>query len=76
MGMKLLWKVYYKFKFKGEYNDRINNAKQMYSYIKDSTRGDLSLFYDTNGATIRSWHRKRPTFVTDTRHPLERKYGN
>lgn len=73
--MKLLWRAYYKFKFKGEYKTRIENAQKLHSYMSDATVGNLSLFYNTEGSNIRGWHRKRPAFTTDNRHPLERKYN-
>lgn len=73
-SMTLFWKLYYKYKFKGEYNARIESAQKLHSYMSDATAGRLNLFYNTDGVNIRSWHRKRPSFVTDNRHPLERKY--
>lgn len=73
--MKVLWKIYYKLKFKDTYNERIENAKKLHSYMYDSTEGRMNLFYNNDGERIRSWHRKRPSFVTDNRHPLERRYN-
>jgi len=72
----LLWKAYYRWKFKDQYNTRISNASVLMNCINESSNGNLSHFYNYQGEQIRGWHRKRPSFASSDEHPLKSYYKN
>lgn len=72
----LLWKAYYRWKFKGEYAKRIRNAGVLMNTIIESSEGSLNHFYNYQGEQIRGWHRKRPSFASSSEHPLASYYKN
>ncbi len=72
----LFWKAYYRWKFKDQYNKRINDACRMMNTIHESSDGNLGHFYNYQGEQIRGWHRKRPSFASSKNHPLEVYYNN
>lgn len=74
--MKTFWKLYYKWKFKDQYESIINKAKLLQWHVEDSSCGDLSHFYDMKGEQIRGWYKKSPSFKYDNKHPMVTYYEN
>jgi len=70
--MKTLWRLYYKFTMKN-YDSRIEDAKNLFTNLKESTKGSINHFYDMNGDKIRGYS----NIVIRSRrveHPLIAKY--
>lgn len=70
--MKLFWKLYFKLKFKDQYRNRIDNAVRMGWIVDDSTKGNLSHFYDSQGNQIRGWYKP---IANRRQHPLIEYYN-
>lgn len=73
----LFWKAYYKLKFGKDYATRMRNAAMLGRCIDESSVGNLSSFYNSNGQQIRGWHRAiKFKETTPIQHPLITKYGS
>jgi hypothetical protein len=73
----LFWRAFYKLKFGKNYQERMNNASRMVSTINQSSVGNLSSFYNTDGQQIRGWHRHiRFAPTVPVQHPLITKYSD
>lgn len=66
--MRYFWKLYYKWKFGDQYQNRIDRATRFGWMVEDSTSGNLSHFYNHRGEQIRGWHKRTADF--SFRHPL------
>lgn len=56
------------------YDEKIHNAKNLFTNLKESTRGHINHFYDMNGDRIRGYSNVvvRSRYVE---HPLISKYN-
>lgn len=72
---RLFWIAYYKLKFGKNYQARMNRAALMMNTVNQSSVGNLSSFYNTDGDQIRGWHRHiRFAKTVPVQHPLVTKY--
>ncbi len=73
---RLFWIAYYKLKFGKNYQARMNRAALMMNTVNQSSVGNLSHFYNTDGDQIRGWHRHiRFASTVPIQHPLITKYS-
>lgn len=57
MITEIFWKAFYKFNLGGNYSSTFKSAKNTWRSINETTKGNLSSFYNVNGEQIRGWHR-------------------
>jgi hypothetical protein len=57
MIRKIFWKAFYKITLGESYSLSCKSAKNIWGSINETTKGNLSSFYNVNGEQIRGWHR-------------------
>ena len=57
MISKLFWKAFYKISLGEDYSSKFKSSKSIWNSINETTKGNLSSFYNVNGEQIRGWHR-------------------
>jgi hypothetical protein len=67
----IFWNIYYRLMDK-DFHEKLSKVKRLDNTIRQSTRGNLSSFYNVNGEQIRGFHER--SFYYNS-HPLIEKYG-
>jgi len=75
MGMKFLWRTYYKYKLGDQYDSVIAKAASLNRTTADMTIGRMHTFYDVQGNRIRGFEGGTVKVKKVDSNPLMEKYG-